>query len=75
MGRWQEAEYELLFRANPPTRALAPTAAQCTVLARQLGRSAGAVLSQWADRRSLVLGHTNSASAGLRDYVVRRGWL
>jgi len=75
MDGWSDDDYELLFGGYPPTERDAPLAEDCHRLGLALGRSSGAVLAQWNDGRSLVLGHTNDASAGLRDFLVRRGWL
>ena len=71
MRRWDERQYEALFRDNP-TEPRAPTADECAALGRSLGRTPKAIRSQW-DGRSLVLGHVNDAASGLRDYLVRRG--
>lgn len=75
MRTWTDAEYEVIFRERQPTQPLAPTDAECADLGRSLGRTPEAIRSQWADGRSLVLQHANDASSGLRDYLVRRGWL
>ena len=75
MDGWSDDDYELIFRAYPPTETEAPLAEECNRLGLALGRSAGAVLAQWNDGRSLVLGHANDASGPLRDYFLRRGWL
>jgi hypothetical protein len=75
MRRWSEREYEALFRDSPPTEPRAPTTDDCAALSRSLGRTSKAIRSQWDDGRSLVLGHANDAASGLRDYLVRRGWL
>jgi hypothetical protein len=75
MRRWSEPEYEGIFRAHPPTQPHAPSQAECEQLGEDLDRSWKAIYSQWDDGRSLVLGQTTAASSGLRDYLVRRGWL
>ena len=75
MERWSDDDYEAIFLGNPPTAAEAPSAPDCDRLGYALGRSPGAIRSQWDDGRSLVLGHANDAAAPLRDYLVRRGWL
>jgi hypothetical protein len=73
--RWTEAEYEELFREHPPTEAACPTRDESVAMGAGLRRSPGAIKAQWNDGRSLVLGHVSAASVGLRDYLVRRGWL
>jgi hypothetical protein len=75
MRRWDESQYEALFRNNPPTQPRAPTGDECAALARSLGRTSEAIRSQWDDGRSVVLGQVNDAASGLRDYLVQRGWL
>lgn len=75
MQRWTEREYDVLFAGHPPTQPSRPTAGECDVLGRELGRSPGAIAAQWNDGRSLVLGQVGAASRALRDYLVRRGWL
>jgi hypothetical protein len=75
MERWTDDEYEAIFRGRPPTEPEAPSAEETERLADELGRSAGAIRAQWDDARSLVLGQRNAASAALRDYLTRRGWL
>jgi hypothetical protein len=75
MAAWNEGEYDVLFRAHPPTNAAAPSPGQCAAIARSLRtHSSAAILSQWQDGRSIVLGHTGAASRRLRDYIARRGW-
>jgi hypothetical protein len=74
MRRWSEAEYEILFRGHPPTAGRAPDLAECRVIARAIRRTPDAVLSQWNDGRSVVLGHDIPQSRSLIDYVTRRGW-
>jgi hypothetical protein len=73
MRRWDDSQYEVLFRDNPPTEPLAPTTDECAALGRSLGRTPKAIRSQWDDGRSLVLGQVNDAASGLRDYLMRRG--
>jgi hypothetical protein len=75
MRRWSEAEYEVLFRNHPPNDHRAPDLAECRTIARAVRRTPDAVLSQWNDARSIVLGHTHDASRLLADYVRRRGWM
>ena len=75
MRRWSESEYELLFRNHPPTDRHAPTATECAGIGSSIGRTAGAIASQWDDGRSLVLGQRNAASAGLAAWLSLRGWL
>jgi hypothetical protein len=75
MRRWTESEYRELFREHPPTDARCPAAGECTALGSSLNRTSGAIRSQWNDGRSAVLGQRSAASGGLRDYLVRRGWL
>jgi hypothetical protein len=70
MRRWDERQYDVLFGDHPPTEPQAPTADECAVLGRSLGRSSEAIRSQWDDGRSLVLGHATDASSGLRDYLL-----
>jgi hypothetical protein len=75
MERWSDDDYEAIFLGGPPTGAEAPSAPDCERLSLALGRSPAAILAQWDDGRSLVLGQRSAASAPLRDYLVRRGWL
>jgi len=74
MRRWSEAEYEILFRHHIPTNPQAPNLAECRSIARSVRRTPDAVLSQWDDARSVVLGHDIPLSRSLVDYVTRRGW-
>jgi len=75
MRTWTDAEYEAIFRDRQPTQPRALTDVECADLGRSLGRTPKAIRSQWDDGRSLVLRRANDASSGLRDYLVRRGWL
>jgi hypothetical protein len=75
MAGWEDRDYPMLFRDYLPTQPIAPTAGECDALGMNLGRSRGAVLAQWNDGRSVVLGQKNAASEQLRDYLRRRGWL
>jgi hypothetical protein len=72
---WQEADFDLLFAAHPPTSARAPKPNEARAVARTLRRSTGAVRSQWDDARSAVLNNQTAASRSLREYLARRGWL
>jgi hypothetical protein len=74
MRRWSEAEYDVLFRSHPPTDHRAPDLAESRAIARGIQRTPDAVLSQWNDARSVVLGHDMSISRSLVDYIKRRGW-
>jgi hypothetical protein len=67
--RWSTGEYDILFADHPPTRPTAPTVVDARLIARRLGRSTGAVRSQWDDARSLLLGNRTAASRELRSYV------
>jgi hypothetical protein len=73
--RWTETEYERLFREHSPTEPHAPSRDECAAIGASLRRTPGAIQGQWDDGRSVVLGQTTAASSGLRDYLVRRGWL
>jgi hypothetical protein len=75
MRRWSESEYEVLFRNHPPIDHWAPDLAECRAIAKVVRRTPDAVLSQWSDARSVVLGHTNDASRSLVDYIQRRRWI
>ena len=72
---WRDDEYDMLFATHPPDRAKAPTMIESRVIARRLGRSTGAVRSQWDDARSVVCGNKSAASQALRDYLARRDYL
>jgi hypothetical protein len=75
MTSWIEPDYDRLFRDHPPTHSAAPRGDDLQRIARDLGRSAGAVSAQWDDARSSVLGSRSAASEGLVSYLQRRGWL
>jgi hypothetical protein len=75
MAGWENREYDVLFANHPPTEPTAPTADECDALGAQLDRSRGAILAQWDDARSLILGQKSAASEQLGDYVRARGWL
>jgi len=75
MRRWNEAEYDVLFRNHPPTSPDAPDLGPRRAIARTIGRTPEAVAAQWDDARSAVLGSATVASEGLRDYLRRHGWL
>jgi hypothetical protein len=69
-------EYEILFRDHPPTSAAAPDLGACRAIARVVRRSPGAVLAQWQDGRSAVLGQPSSASSEfLVQFLRAQGWL
>ena len=70
--RWSTAEFDILFADHPPTLSTAPTVVDAWRIARRLGRSSGAVRSQWDDARSLVLGNQTAASRELRTYLEDR---
>jgi hypothetical protein len=70
---WRDDEYDVLFERHPPDRAKAPTHIESRVIARRLGRTTGAVQSQWDDARSVVCGNKSAASRSLRAYLGRRG--
>jgi hypothetical protein len=74
MRRWSEAEYDVLFRRHPASDHRAPDLAECRAVARVIQRTPDAVLSQWNDARSVVLGHNMPVTRSLIDYVKRRGW-
>jgi hypothetical protein len=73
--RWNEAEYDVLFRGFPPTSPHAPDLAACRSIARTIRRTPDAVIAQWQDARSAVLGSATAASQGLIDYLSRQRWL
>ena len=75
MRRWNEAELDVLFREHPPTRPNAPDLATCRAIARTIGRTPDAVIAQWNDARSAVLGSSTAASQGLLDYLRAHRWL
>jgi hypothetical protein len=75
MAGWEIRDLDILFAEHPPTQRNAPTAAECDAIGMRIGRSRGAVLEQWRDARSLVLGSKSAASEQLRDYVRNRGWI
>jgi hypothetical protein len=75
MRRWNEAEYDVLFRDHPPTSPHAPDLAFCRAIARTIRRTPDAVAAQWNDARSAVLGSATAASQPLIDYLRRRRWL
>jgi len=75
MRRWNEAEYDVLFREYPPNRAQAPDLAECRVIARTIRRTPDAVIAQWNDARSAVLRNATAASAPLVEYLRVHGWL
>jgi hypothetical protein len=75
MRRWNEAEYEVLFRNHPPTSPEAPDLAACRTIARTIRRTPDAVAAQWNDARSAVLGSSIAASQPLIDHLRRRRWL
>jgi hypothetical protein len=75
MRRWNEAELDVLFREHPPTRPNAPDLATCRAIARTIGRTPDAVIAQWNDARSAVLGSSTAASQGLPDYLRAHRWL
>jgi hypothetical protein len=75
MRRWNEAEYDVLFREHPPSRSNAPDLAACRVIARTVRRTPDAVAAQWNDARSAVLGSSTAASRALLDYLRARQWM
>lgn len=75
MGSWTRAEYERLFRDHPPTESHAPTKEEAAAIGTVLGRTTGAIRSQWDDARSLILGSKPDASEQLRDYLRDMDWL
>jgi hypothetical protein len=75
MRRWNEAEYDVLFREHPPTSPHAPDLAACRAIARTIRRTPDAVQAQWDDARSAVVGSSTAASTGLIDYLHRHAWL
>jgi hypothetical protein len=70
-----EPDYDRLFRSHPPTEPAAPRGDDLQRIARDLGRSTGAISAQWDDARSAILGGRSAASEGLVSYLARRGWL
>ena len=75
MRRWNEAEYDVLFREHPPTSRHAPDLAACRAIARTIRRTPDAVIAQWNDARSAVLDNSTAASQGLLDYLRAHRWL
>jgi hypothetical protein len=75
MRRWNEAEYDVLCRDYPPTSHRAPDLATCRAITRTIRRTPDAVLAQWNDARSAVLGSSTAASQGLLDYLRAHRWL
>jgi len=75
MGSWPRKEYDRPFRDHPPTSPHAPSRAEAKAIGDELGRSTGAIVAQWDDARSLILGNKTDASLPLRDYLRDRGWL
>ena len=75
MRRWNEAEYDVLFRDHPPINQRAPDLATCRAIARTIRRTPDAVIAQWDDARSAVLGSSTAASQGLLDYLRAKRWL
>jgi hypothetical protein len=75
MGPWTRREYDRLFRDYPPTEAHAPTRVEAEGIGHELGRTTGAIVAQWDDARSLILGNKSAASLQLRDYLRDMGWL
>lgn len=75
MRRWNEAEYDVLFREHPPVKAQAPDLAACRAIARTIRRTPDAVTAQWNDARSAVLGTSTAASGPLFVYLRAHGWL
>ena len=64
MRRWNEAEYDVLFRDHPPTRPNAPDLATSRAIARTIRRTPDAVIAHWDDARSAVLGSSTLADRG-----------
>jgi hypothetical protein len=74
MRHWTHAEYQLLFENWPPTDPSAPPQHEGDRLAQALHRTTGAVVSQWNDARSTILGNKSAASRQLLSYLRSRGW-
>jgi hypothetical protein len=75
MRRWNEAEYDVLFRDHPLTSHHAPDLATCRAIARTIRRPPDALVAQWNDARSAVLDNSTAASQGLLDYLRAHRWL
>jgi len=75
MRRWNEAEYDVLFRDHPPTRPNAPDLATSRAIARTIRRTPDAVSAQWNDARSAVLDDSTAASPGLLGYLRAHRWI
>ncbi len=73
--RWTTREYEVLFRDHPPIEPAAPSGEEVTSLGEALDRTTGAIVAQWDDARSSVLGSQTAASINLVDFLRGRGWL
>ena len=75
MASWTTSEYDRLFGGHPPTKPHAPRRHELEEMARDIDNSAAAILAQWNDARSAVLGSKTAASQGLLGYLDLRGWL
>jgi hypothetical protein len=75
MRRWNEAEYDVLFRHHPPTSSHAPDLGASRAIGRTIDRTPDAVIAQWNDARSAVLGHATAVSEALLDYLREHRWL
>jgi hypothetical protein len=71
--RWDEREWDELFRAHPPDAAHKPTRAACEAIGRRLDRTADAILWMWEDAERHRRGAaSNTASERLIDYLDRK---
>jgi hypothetical protein len=75
MRRWNEAEYDVLFRHHPPTSPHPPDLGASRAIGRTIDRTPAAVIAQWNDARSAVLRNATAASQGLLDYLRAHRWL
>jgi hypothetical protein len=72
---WTVRDYDRLFRDDQPTQPHAPSNEALDEMAAEFGCSPKAVRAHWDDARSAILHNRTEASAQLRDYLRRRGWL
>ena len=75
MAAWTISEYDRLFRDHLPTEPHAPRRDELEEMTRDIDHSTAAILAQWDDARSAVLGSQTAASQRLLGYLGLRGWL
>lgn len=74
MMRWNETEYAALFGIYPPDQTKPPSLNECRSLAGTKRHSPEAVLAQWNDARSFILGQVSAASSGLQSWLTQQGY-